>query len=393
MYKKVNPPFLSLQLILAGFVACLIGYSSSAIIVLNTAVKLGLSHEVASTWTGVLCVSMGLLSIFFSWRYKVPILFAWSTAGAAFLLSTIQCETIQEVYGAFIVSALLVFLTGVTGLFEKSMQKIPTSLAQGMLAGVLLKFVLQSFQVVSTNYFLFLSCFIIFIVGKKLFSKYVILLVIIFGFIVAEWQGLIPHNTINFHLSSPVFYAPTFNWQTIISLAIPLFLINSTSQNMSGVAALHAHHFSPPISPLLWGSGLANILIAPFGGFSINLAALTASLCMSEDAHPDKALRYYSAIYAGLFYVVMGLFSGTIGQFFESLPTSLILLISGFALFNTVVSGLQSAIKSDRERESSMIAFFVAASGLNFLGIGSAFWAIIFGGICFILHGLILAKK
>lgn len=383
--EKTNSAF-TFSTVSAGVLASVIGYSSTAILIFQAAIKIGLSPEVASSWLTVLCISMGLLTTFFSLKNKVPIMFVWSTSGIALLLNSLDHQNINNVYGAFVFSAIMICIVGFSGFFEKMISKIPLSLAQAMLSGILLNFALNVFRAITTQAILTVTLFLLYLIFKKFIARYAIIILAVLGLIISLILNIIHFTPINFQIALPVYYAPHFDFGTIISIGLPLFIVTMTSQNMAGVATLHAHNYQVNISKLIGCTGLINILIAPFGGYALNLAAITASICMGKEAHPDKDKRYMAAVISGIFYIFVGIFAGIIGQFFSSLPKELVAIITGLALFGTITNGLEGAFKKHNEIDSAMITFFITASGITFLGIGSAFWGIVGGGLNYLIN-------
>ncbi len=369
----------SISSFVAGLVSLLVGYTSSAIIVYQAAIASGASPEQASSWLGILCVSMGLLTVYLSLQYKKPIMFAWSTAGGALLMGSVQGFTLNEIIGAFVISALLIFLCGITQIFEKIMNKIPVGIASAMLAGVLLHFVLDVFVSMKSQWILVSLMLITYILGKKFAPRFNIVLVLIVGMMAAFFLDLIHLQTFTFSLMKPIFIRPEFHFKVIIGLSIPLFFVTMSSQNLTGVAVMRANHYEPEVSKLIAWSGFVNFLVAPFGGYTLNLSALTASICMGPEAHHDPNKRYTAAVSSGLLYIVIGLFAGAVVSIFNSFPKELVMCLAGLALMSTVTNGLVTAIKDEMHLEASMMTFFVTASGLTFLGIGSAFWGLLAG--------------
>lgn len=369
----------TLSTFVAGLVAVLVGYTSSAVIVFQAADAAGASAQEASSWLGILCVSMGILTVVLSLKYKSPVMFAWSTPGAALLIGSLNGEALPDIIGAFVFSSLLVFIFGVTGLFEKIMKKIPVGIASAMLSGILLHFALDVFTSMKTHLVLVLTMFIVYAVGKRFFPRFNIVIVLIMGMMVAWLQGFLNFVPLEFGLMRPVFTMPTLNWQVLISIGLPLFVVTMTSQNMTGLAVMKANHYKPEVSKLITYSGLTNLLVAPFGGYALNLSALTAAICMGPEAHPDPKKRYTAAISSGLIYIPVGLFSGAVVGVFNAFPKELIMAIAGLALMSTISNGLVSAVTHEEDREAAMITFFVTASGMALLGIGSAFWGLVAG--------------
>lgn len=383
--KKILSDF-SFQSVITGFLVCLIGYASSALIVFEAARKLGLSVEQASSWLGVLCLAMGVLTISFSYKYKIPLLFAWSTPGAVILLNSTGSVSASTVVGAVMISSLLIFLFGITGLFEKIMQKIPSSLAHAMLAGVLFKFALSIFTSFETNFALSLVMFISFMLGKYFAPKFSVVIVMLVGIIFSGAFHLLHLAPLNLSLINPVFISPTFELATILGVGLPLFIVTMTSQNLTGLAVLKSFDFKPPTSKIIATTGIVNFIISVFGGFAINLAAITAAICMGPDTHIEHSKRYTSAIVSGCFYLVMGLFCTAFGSLFSMFPKEMIAVLTGVALFNTISSSILYIGQHTHEKDSAMLTFFITASGVVLFGIGSAFWGILVGGLSFALR-------
>lgn len=379
---------LSFSSIVAGFISLLVGYTSSAVIVYQAAIISGAGPEEATSWLGVLCVSMGILTVVLSLKYKAPVMFAWSTAGGALLMGSVQGFTLNQIIGSFIISAGLIFFSGVTGLFEKLMNKIPVGIASAMLAGVLLHFVLDVFTTIKTQNFLALSMLVTYIFGKKFLPKFNIVIVLVVGVLVAYSLELIRFLPFTLGILKPVFTTPEFSLSAVITLSIPLFFVTMSSQNLTGVAVMKAYNYEPQVSKLIGWSGLVNLLVAPFGGYSLNLSALTAAICMGPEAHYDPQKRYTAAVSSGLLYIVVGLFAGAVVTIFNSFPKELVMCLAGLALMSTVTNGLVSAIKDKENLEASMMTFFVTSSGVVFLGVGSAFWGLVMGTLTSLIFNL-----
>jgi len=271
-------------------------------------------------------------------------------------------------------------VAGATGLFERSMSRIPVPLASAMLAGVLLRFGLDAFVAMKTQLALALAMFAAYLVGRRLWPRYAVVGVLAVGVAVAAARGLLGLDAVPLELTRPVFTAPTFTVSAIVGVAIPLFVVTMASQNVPGVAVMRAAGYgATPISPLITWTGLTTVALAPFGGYAFNLAAITAALCMGREAHEDPARRYLASVFAGLFYLVLGLFGATVGALFAAFPRELVMAVAGLALVNTIGSGLAAAVKDDAQREPALITFLVTASGVSLFGVGSAFWGLVAG--------------
>jgi benzoate membrane transport protein len=363
----------------AGFVAVLVGFTSSVAIIFQAALAAGATPAEISSWLLALGCGMAVTCIGLSCFYRMPILTAWSTPGAALLITALSGISMPEAIGAFIFSAILIILSGVTGFFEKIMTRIPRSLASSMLAGILLHFATNIFIAMRQQFLLVFIMFIAYLIGKRLFPRLLILFILLLGILVAYLQGLFHLKHLHISLSTPIFTAPVFSFPVLISIGIPLFIVTMTAQNIPGIALIKSSGYKPSVSPIITWTGITNLLLAPFGGFAFNLAAITAGICLSKEAGNDPLTRYKSAVYAGLFYLLVGLLGATVVTLFHILPNDLILAIAGFALLGILGSSLQTALEDETQRESALITFLVSASGITLIGISAAFWGLAAG--------------
>ncbi|MBB1406453.1 benzoate/H(+) symporter BenE family transporter [Pseudoalteromonas sp. SG44-5] len=365
--------------VMAGLVAVIIGFTSSVALIYQVVIVLGGTPELVASWILMLGLVMGSTSIILSYYYKVPILIAWSTTGAALLISTADGYNLNEAVGAFMLCALLVFLSGVTGWFEKVMNRIPSELACAMLAGVLVTFGIDVFNFMNELPLMIGLMVLVYCIGKRYFARFTMLSVLITGVLLAWNMGHIDTSNLQWQASSFAYIAPSFNFQAFISISIPLYIVTMTSQNLPGIAVLKAHNYKAPISASLNVTGFINLITAPFGTYSINLAAITAAICMSEDADKNPDKRYWASIAGGVFYIIMALCAATLVAVVASLPQALILALAGIALFGTIASSLQQALHSSQYSEAAIITFLVTASDLTLWSVGSACWGIIAG--------------
>jgi benzoate membrane transport protein len=365
----------------AGLVAVIIGFTSSIALIYQVVIVLGGTPDLVASWVLMLGLAMGCTSIVLSYYYKLPILIAWSTTGAALLITSAQGFSLNQAVGAFMFSALLVFISGVTGWFEKVMQRIPSQIACAMLAGVLVTFGIDVFNFMGDKPLIIGAMVLTYLLCKRLMPRFTMLMVLVAGFVMAGTTGQIDTSSWQWKMSEFTFIAPEFNAQAIISIGIPLYIVTMTSQNLPGIAVLKAHNYPVPISASLNVTGFTNILIAPFGGYAINLAAITAAICMSEEADKDPNKRYWASIAGGGFYILMAIGAATLVGLVASLPQALILALAGIALFTTIASSLQQALSDSYYTEAAMITFLVTASDLSLYSIGSAFWGILAGAL------------
>ena len=369
---------LSAPSVVAGFVAVLVGYTSSVAIVFQATQALGATPAQTVSWMWALGLAMGISCIGLSLYYRLPVLTAWCTPGAALLAAT-QGVSLQEASGAFIVCALLIILVGATGWFERVMDRVPMAVAAALLAGVLTRFGLDAVLSVRSAPGLVLAMAAAFLVGRRAWPRYAVLGVLVAGVAVAALQGQLHLGSVDWAWATPVWVTPQFSLASTVGVALPLFIVTMASQNLPGVAAQRAAGYAIPVSPVTTATGLVTLLLAPFGAFAINLAAITAAICMGPEAHPDPAKRYTAPVMAGIFYVLMGLAGGAVVGLLAAFPRELVSAVAGLALLGTIASGLSLALQDARHRDAAVITFLVTLSGLTMAGIGAAFWGVLAG--------------
>ncbi len=371
--------YFGLSHISAGFIAVLVGYTSSAAIVFQAATAAGASAAHISSWLLALGLGMGATCIGLSLYFRSPVLTAWSTPGAALLATALVGLPMSDAIGSFIFASALLTICGVTGWVEMLMKHVPKTLAAAMLAGVLLRFGLGVFVSLSSQLWLVTLMLVIYLVGRRLNSRYTIPLTFLGGLLWAAQRGLIHFEAVSLTLARPIFTAPTFTLSTVIGVGIPLFIVTMASQNVPGIAVLRANGYQTPVSPLIGWTGFTGLLLAPFGGYQFNLAAITAAICMSPEADRNPERRYLAAVWAGIFYLITGLLGATVASVFTALPKELVAAIAGIALLGTIGNSLTGALLDEQERDAALITFLVTASGLTLSGIGSAFWGLLLG--------------
>lgn len=371
--------FFGLSHLSAGFIAVLVGYTSSAAIVFQAATAAGASAAHISSWLLALGLGMGTTCIGLSLYFRSPVLTAWSTPGAALLATALVGVPMDEAVGAFLFASALITLCGVTGWVETLMKHVPRTLAAAMLGGVLLRFGLDVFVSLRSQLGLVALMLVIYLAGRRFNSRYTIPLTFLSGLVWAAQGGLIHYEAVTLTLAQPLFTAPAFSWSTTLGVGLPLFIVTMASQNVPGIAVLRANGYSTPVSPLIGWTGLAGLLLGPFGGYQFNLAAITAAICMSPEADRNPQRRYLAAVWAGIFYLCTGVLGATVASLFTALPKELVAAIAGIALFGTIGNSLSAALHDERERDAALITFLTTASGLSLLGVGSAFWGLLFG--------------
>ena len=367
----------------AGFVAVLVGFTSSVAIVFQAATALGATPAQISSWMWAVGLGMGLCTLLPSLWLKTPVMVAWSTPGAAVLATAGGSGGfgMPEAVGAFIVCAAFITLFGVTGWFERVMDRIPMPIASALLAGVLARFGLDAFVALKSAFMLVLLMLLAYLFGRRWWPRYAVVGVLAVGTLFAVSKGQLHLDAVQWSLTTPVFTAPVFSWRATVSLALPLFVVTMASQNLPGVAAIRAAGYTMPISKLITITGIATLLLAPFGAFALNLAAITAAICMGREAHEDADRRYVAAVACGAIYCVIGLFGAAVTGVLTAFPRELVVAVAGLALLGSIGGGLAVAMKDDTHREAALITFLVTLSGVALAGIGSAFWGVVAGAL------------
>jgi benzoate membrane transport protein len=379
----------------AGFVAVLVGFTSSVAIVFQAAQAFGATPEQITSWMWALGLGMGLCSAIPSLILKQPVMVAWSTPGAAVLASAGLAGgfSMAQAVGAFMVCAVLIVLAGATGWFERVMNRIPVAIASALLAGVLARFGLQAFAAAHDALLLVVLMLLTYLLGRRWVPRYAVPLTLLVAVLTVSSQGQLQTSALKMDWAVPVFTAPEFSWSAVISLALPLFVVTMASQNLPGVAAIRSAGYPMPISKLITLTGLATLVLAPFGAFALNLSAITAAICMGEEAHPDKAKRYTAAVVCGALYIAIGLVGAAVTGLLLAFPSALVLAIAGLALLGTIGGGLHTALKDDAHREAALITFLVTLSGVVVAGIGSAFWGVVAGALALGVQQLGIRKQ
>jgi benzoate membrane transport protein len=365
--------------IVAGFIAMLTGYTSSLVLMFQAGQAAGLTNGQISSWIWALSIGMALCCIGLSLRYRAPIMIAWSTPGAALLITSLPGVPYSEAIGAYIFASALIVLIGLTGTFDRLMRRIPASIAAALLAGVLFKIGLEICVAAEQQPLLVVAMLLAYLLGKRLLPRYAVLAALIVGSGLAGVFGLLNFEHFELQLAVPEWTTPSFSLAAVISIGIPLFIVAMASQNLPGMAVLRANGYDVPASPLLTTTGLTSILLAPFGSHGIHMAAISAAICAGPEAHEDPKKRYTAAIWCGVFYGIAGIFGATLAALFAALPKALILSIAALALFASIIGGLTQAMSEPKEREAALITFLVTASGMTLFSVGSAFWGIVAG--------------
>ncbi|AWN16599.1 benzoate/H(+) symporter BenE family transporter [Salinisphaera sp. LB1] len=365
----------------AGVVAVLVGYTGAAIIVVQAFEAAGASAAVVGSWMTVLGWSMAASTLGLSLWYRQPILTAWSTPGAALLVVGLHGHSLGEAVAAFMFCGALTLICGVTGVFARLMARVPRSLASAMLAGVLLEFGLGAFNTGSNDGWIMAAALSTWLLGRRVAPRYAVLAMLVAGVTAAFLDGHLAIAGFHGVIATPTVVAPVFSLSAWLGIGVPLFVVTMASQNAPGVAMLENAGYRPPVSVILVVTGAMTLLLAPVGGFVLCLAAITAGICLTDDAHEDPARRYLATAAAGLAYALAGVFGGSIATGLQALPASLVAILAGLALLPAMAGSLAAAMQEARDRDAATLTFLVTASGIHIAGIGAPFWGLATGGV------------
>lgn len=365
------------SIVISALVAVLVGFGSSVAIVLAAASAVGANAAQTSSWIAAICLATAAITLVLSLRYRMPIVAAWSTPGAA-LIAQSTGETMETAVGAFVFAALLTLLTAAFRPLAALIERIPASIASAMLAGILFSFVLGVFTHLKTTPELVLPLLILFVLIRVFSPIWAVLAVLLCGIVLTYALGLAGPPP-GLRISSLEWITPHFGVNAIIGLALPLYLVTMASQNLPGFAVLKASGYTPPSRPVLAVTGLASLATAGFGAHTTNLAAVTASICTGPDAHPDPKKRWLCGPVYAAGYVVIAFFGASLVALFASFPSALIATIASIALIGALAASLGASLAEEKDRFVAVATFAVTASGLSAFGIGSAFWGLAAG--------------
>ena len=373
----------------AGLIAVLISYAGPLLLVLQAAQIANIPHAVMVSWVWAISIGAGLCCIVLSVYYKIPVVCAWNTPGAALLASSLLLFPYSQIIAAYLLASFLMMLLGYLGWFEKIVKLIPASLSAALLAGILVKFGFQIFASVGQkapySAGLVLAMLAVYFISKRFTPRYAVLITLVVASFLAfvfGWGQEASHLTVpafKLYWSWPVFTAPDFSLQALLSVGLPLLLLALTGQQMPGIAVLQTFQYKTPTSQLVGTTGLMSLCLSCFGAHGINLAAITAAICNGPEAHQQASKRWLAAVYCGVFYLLMGSFAATLVLAINLLPITLIQVVAGLALLGAILNGWVLAMQNPHEREAALITFLVTASQQTFLGLGSAFWGVLIG--------------
>lgn len=371
----------SISATVAGFLAVLISYSGPLIIFFQAAQRAHVSTDMMVSWIWGISIGAAVSGIYLSIKYKTPVITAWSAPGTALLVTLFPNISLNEAVAAYITSAIVIFLIGITGYFDKLLKWIPQDIAAGMMAGILFQFGISLFTASDSMPLIVFSMLIVFLIAKRLMPRYTMIWVLAAGVLLSLILGKMNPVDVSFNLAIPQWISPEWTWNSTLNLAVPLILVSLTGQFLPGMAIMKLSGYDTPAKPIITATSIASLAVACVGGITIVLASITAALCMGKDAHELKEKRYIAGIANGIFYILGGLFAGSIVMLFNLLPKELVAALAGLALLGAIATNISVAMKNDGQRDAALITFLASASGMHFLGLSSVFWGICIGVI------------
>lgn len=372
--------------IVAALISVIVNYGGTFILVFQGAKAAGLSPEQTASWIWSVSVGVGLTGAWLSFRYREPIITAWSTPGAAFLIAVLPGTPYPEMIGAYMLSAIGFVVLGASGCFERVVRMIPPGIAAGLLAGILLRFGIGAFGGAGIDPFFVGALILAYALLRRFTARYAIVGVLVTGIALLLGLGQVSFASVALKFAVPVWVTPEFSLNTLLGVALPLFVITLTGQYMPGMLVLRNDGFKTSANPILTVTGLGSLIMAPFGSHAFNVAAITAAICTGKESHEEPAKRYVAGLACGVFYVLVGVFGTTLAALFVVLPPTFITTLAGLALLGAIGGSLATALGDLRGRETALITFLATAANVTLFGLGGAFWGLVAG---LAAHGLI----
>lgn len=383
MWSHSSPSLLRLNdlihPVIAGLISVIVNYGGTFILVFQAAKIAGLSPELTASWVWSVSIGVGLTGLLLSLRYREPIITAWSTPAAAFLVTALATTPYAEAIGAYMISAAAFVALGMSGYFEKIIRLIPSGIASGLLAGILLQFGIGAFGGANIDPPLVAVLIVAYVALKRICARYAVVGILALGLAFLLMQGRVDLSELKLEFAAPVLTAPEFSLNALLSVALPLFLITLTGQYMPGMLVLRNDGFKTSANPIVTVTGLGSLIMAPFGSHACNIAAITAAIATGKEAHEDPSKRWIAGIAAGCFYVLVGVFGVTLAAVFMAFPATFITTLAGLALLGTIGGSLAAAMADSTSREAALITFLASAANIKLLGIGGAFWGLLIG--------------
>ncbi|WP_409276675.1 benzoate/H(+) symporter BenE family transporter [Pseudomonas defluvii] len=373
---------------IAALISVIVNYGGTFVLVFQAAQLAQLSPAQTASWVWSVSIGVGVTGAWLSYRYREPIITAWSTPGVAFLATVMPFTPYGEVIGAYMLSAIGFIVLGLSGAFERLVRWIPSGIAAGLLAGILLQFGVNAFGGASADPLLVIVLVLAYAVLRRFTSRFAVVGILLIGLALLLAQNRIDVQQLQLSLAAPVFEVPQFSLGSLLGVALPLFVITLTGQYMPGMLVLRNDGFKTSANPILTVTGLGSLLMAPFGAHAFNVAAITAAICTGKDAHENPSKRYIAGLVCGALYVMVGIFGVTLATLFMVLPRTFVTTLAGLALLGAIGGSLANAMVDARTRETALITFLATAANVTLLGVGGAFWGLVAGLVVHLLiHG------
>jgi len=371
----------------AGFLAVLVSFTGPLAIFYQAAQAAQVDSATFASWVWGISIGAAVSGILLSWVLRAPVITAWSAPGTALLITLFPGLSLNEAIGAYLSAAAILLAIGLSGSFDRIMAHVPKGVASGMMAGILLPFGLNAFRSTATLPLLACGMILAYLVFRRRAPRYSVMLLLVAGVLLAILLDATHFSGIELQLVAPRLIVPAWSWSSTFSLALPLVLVTLTGQYLPGMAVLRTSGYATNVRPIMAVNSVVSLAVACTGGITIAIAAITAAMCTGPDAHEDPKRRYVAGLANGVFYLLAGLCGGSIVMLFAALPHELVVTLAGLALLGPIMANLAGIAAAEDHREAAVITFLATASGMSFLGLGSAFWGIVIGMVAYwILH-------
>ncbi|MEY2827350.1 MAG: hypothetical protein RLZZ183_469 [Actinomycetota bacterium] len=368
--------------LLSGFLIVLISTTGPIAILFQAAEAGNFTDRQLASWLLTVFIGSGLFGLVLTLRHGMPIIGAWAAATTALLVTGLTSHSYAEVLGSYVIASIALIVVGVTGLFGKLMSLVPRPVVMAMLGGVLFRFGVEVFSSLKTDALLGIGMILMFFIGKRFKWRAPVVPALLVGLVIAYLEKELVNPNIKVAITAPLWVTPEFTLGSVLTLALPIFLLVMTTQNATGTAVLYNSGYEPPINNVVTVGGIISLLSAPFGNSGVNISAMTAAIATQKDADPNPKTRYFAGFACGIFYIILGLFGATVMGFFGTLPPVLLAVLAGLALIPVIGSCTNEALENPEYREAGLVALLITVSGVSAFNLGSPFWGLV-GGVNF----------
>jgi benzoate membrane transport protein len=376
--------------LLSGFLIVLISTTGPIAILFQAADAGNFTDRQLASWLLTVFIGSGVFGLVLTLRHGMPIIGAWAAATTALLVTGLTSHSYAEVLGAYVVASIALIIVGVTGLFGKLMALVPRPVVMAMLGGVLFRFGVEVFSSLKTDALLGLGMILMFFIGKRFKWRAPVVPALLVGLVIAYLEKELVNPNIKVAITAPLWVTPEFTLGSVLTLALPIFLLVMTTQNATGTAVLYNSGYEPPINNVVTVGGVISLLSAPFGNSGVNISAMTAAIATQKDADPNPKTRYFAGFACGIFYIILGLFGATVMGFFGTLPPVLLAVLAGLALIPVIGSCTNEALENPEYREAGLVALLITVSGVSAFNLGAPFWGLV-GGV--LVHEILTRKR